>query len=264
LRNPERFRRLLLLPMLVALLLLYLSARALSAASNGAAPESIHSTVTPDPFETVESTPSPSPTATTTASPTVTVTPSPASTATPSGTPTPTPTAYFAYLQGLQLMPPPAPGCTPLPHIPAYSLIEEQNITRLLNEFRVANGRPALNIMSHLVHASRRHALDMADNGLNSHLGSDGSTVGDRVTDACYVWNGVGEILGHLTGAQVMAEGWFNSPGNRALILSDEYIDFGAAYYYDPGSRFGHYWVVTFARPLSAGHPPAEVPLALE
>ena len=74
----------------------------------------------------------------------------------------------------------------------------------------------------------------------------------------------MGEIIGHLSEAQIMAEGWFNSPSNRDLILSNEYIDFGAAYYYDPESRFGYYWVVTFARPLAAGPPPLEEARSLD
>jgi len=39
------------------------------------------------------------------------------------------------------------------------------------------------------------HSRDMGDNNFFSHMGSDGLSVGDRVTNAGYDWSAVGENI---------------------------------------------------------------------
>jgi uncharacterized protein YkwD len=194
---------------------------------------------TPDPQSSTTPTAEPSGTVTTTATATIAATP---------------PSAYTSYLPVLSESPPPSPpGCIPLPHIPAYSLSTEQELASLLNEFRLSEGETALNVMPHLTNAARRHAWDMAENDLDGHIGSDDSNVGDRATAACYEWLQIGQIWGSGESAESMLNSWAQSPANRDLILSEEYIDIGLAYMYDDESRFQHYWVVVFGRPVSAG-----------
>jgi len=40
--------------------------------------------------------------------------------------------------------------------------------------------------------------------------------------------------------------GWMNSPGHRANILSDSYDQVGIGYYYDANAPYRYYWVQIF------------------
>ena len=46
-----------------------------------------------------------------------------------------------------------------------------------------------------LIAAAIGHTLDMVNNDFFSHTGSDGSSLGSRVTDEKYEWNSVGENI---------------------------------------------------------------------
>jgi uncharacterized protein YkwD len=205
--------------------------------------------MTPDMTGTPEATGTASPTPT--SSPTGTIEPF----ETPQGTATVTPADYYdSYLPVLADMPPLAPpGCVPFAYIPPSSLSSEQKLTMLLNDYRIDNLESRLNNIPQLSQAARLHAKDLAEHDLISHFGSDGSSVGSRVSSACYEWLHIGEILGNGEDAKSMFASWIQSDANRELIQSTEYIDFGIGYHYNPDSVFKHYWVVVFARPVSAG-----------
>jgi len=49
-----------------------------------------------------------------------------------------------------------------------------------------------------------------------------------------------------------MFDWWMNSPVHRAAILSPDVTEAGAVKLYAPGSPWGFYWVVDFARPVAA------------
>lgn len=200
----------------------------------------------------------PSPNATATATGTATQTAATATlAATPTGTPagTPSPTAvprgrlfYFpaAYYQ----LSPSPPDCIPRPHIPATSLSSEATLTGIFNSFRDEAGLSTLAWASGPTQASRRHAGDMARNGVEGFTGSDGSNPGQRLREACYDWVVVGQIIGWgFADPAVMAASWLGSPAHTALILDTRYDDLGPAYAFDESSRWRHYWAVTFAQP---------------
>jgi len=94
------------------------------------------------------------------------------------------------------------------------------------------------------------HSRDMGDNNFFSHKGSDGLSVGDRVSNAGYDWSAVGENIaaGQQTIDMVMAV-WLDSPGHCANIMSSVYTEFGAASYSVDGSDYPIYWTQVFARP---------------
>lgn len=126
-------------------------------------------------------------------------------------------------------------------------------MAHLINAYRLGSGIAALNEIPQLTQAARRHATDMAENEFVGHDGSDGSSVGDRVSDACYHWVGIGQIIGINDTALEMFLAWINSEGNRALILSEEYQDFGVGYAYNADRVQKNSWVVVFGRPAAAG-----------
>ena len=94
------------------------------------------------------------------------------------------------------------------------------------------------------------HSRDMGDVNFFSHTGSDGLSVGDRVTNAGYDWSAVGENIaaGQPTIVAVMTA-WLGSPGHCANIMSASYMEIGAASYAVSGSDYSIYWTQDFARP---------------
>jgi uncharacterized protein YkwD len=94
------------------------------------------------------------------------------------------------------------------------------------------------------------HSRDMGDYNFFSHTGSDGLSVGDRVTNAGYVWTAVGENIaaGQPTIDAVM-KAWLDSPGHCANIMSTSYTEIGASSYTVSGSDYSIYWTQIFARP---------------
>jgi uncharacterized protein YkwD len=94
------------------------------------------------------------------------------------------------------------------------------------------------------------HSRDMGDNNFFSHTGSDGLSVGDRVTNAGYDWVAVGENIaaGQPTIDAVMTA-WLDSPGHCENIMSPSYTEIGAASYTVSGSDYSIYWTQEFARP---------------
>jgi uncharacterized protein YkwD len=94
------------------------------------------------------------------------------------------------------------------------------------------------------------HSRDMGDVNFFSHTGSDGLSVGDRVTNAGYVWTSVGENIaaGQPTIDAVM-NAWLSSPGHCANIMSPTYTEIGATSYTVSGSDYSIYWTQDFARP---------------
>lgn len=94
-----------------------------------------------------------------------------------------------------------------------------------------------------LADAAERHAQDMADNEFFEHEGSDGSTVGQRVTEAGYTWMAVAEnIAWGYNSVEAVMQGWEDSPGHCENLMSSTYSQIGVA-------RVGDYWVQVFAKP---------------
>jgi uncharacterized protein YkwD len=91
--------------------------------------------------------------------------------------------------------------------------------------------------------AADAHTRDMAGHSHFDHVGTDGSTVGDRVTRQGYAWRRVGENIARYqqTVDQVVAA-WAESPGHCANLMNPSYAEFGAA-------EADRYWTQVFGRP---------------
>ena len=96
-----------------------------------------------------------------------------------------------------------------------------------------------------LTWAAQAHSADWAAHGTMSHTGSDGSSPGDRLTRAGYLWSAYGENVayGYATAEQVMA-GWMASPGHRANILTCSFKEIGVGF-----AQPGSYWTQDFGTP---------------
>ncbi len=109
---------------------------------------------------------------------------------------------------------------------------------QLVNEARVA-GRTcgsrgwfeathALALESRLSAAAQWYSDDMHHNGAWNHIGSDGSTLAERVDRTGYPWLALGENIakGYTSPESVMAA-WLASPGHCANIMRPEITEFG-------------------------------------
>jgi uncharacterized protein YkwD len=107
----------------------------------------------------------------------------------------------------------------------------------LLNEInaaRAANGCGAVAANPQLSAAAARQANDMLANNVRSHTGSDGSSVGQRISAAGYTaYANVGEIIFWSTGVGAVPAAavnwWMNSPGHRAIITDCGMTEAGVA-----------------------------------
>ncbi|MDX1438272.1 MAG: CAP domain-containing protein [Rubricoccaceae bacterium] len=94
-----------------------------------------------------------------------------------------------------------------------------------------------------LASAAIRHSNDMAEHDHFAHVGTDGSTVGDRVSQAGYEWREVGENIAHnQQSISEVVEAWANSSGHCANIMGDGFVEIGAA-------ETDRYWTQVFGRP---------------
>lgn len=109
---------------------------------------------------------------------------------------------------------------------------------------------PALTLSAMLSRAALVHSQDMAKKDFFEHKGSDGSTVGIRTARVGYVWRTVGEniAIGPQT-AEVVVQGWIDSPGHCANIMSAAFTQMGIAFVVDRKSEAGIYWTQVFGTP---------------
>mgnify|MGYP005840473907 CR=1 FL=1 len=150
------------------------------------------------------------------------------------------------YLPAISSGPAPTPAPSPTP---GPSALIEQRIAELINAARLEQGLSPLMVDGALTRAARRHSADMAANTFFDHIGSDGSTPGQRIEEAGYSWYACGETIaaGHATPEDVVTA-WLNSEGHREAILCPLYQDLGVGYVNDPTSVYGRYCTVDFAR----------------
>ena len=91
------------------------------------------------------------------------------------------------------------------------------------------------------------HAADMARYSYFSHTGRDGSQVGDRASRGGYRWRVVGEnIAAGQQQADAAVQGWLDSPGHCANIMSPAYTEMGLAFAVNKTSSAGIYWAQVF------------------
>lgn len=102
-----------------------------------------------------------------------------------------------------------------------------------------------------LQRSARVHSTDMATDNFFGHVGNDGRSVSDRVTDEHYSWQITGENIaaGQRDTAEVLA-GWLASPGHCANIMNPRYTTLAVACSSSRSADFGRYWTAVFAAPL--------------
>lgn len=122
---------------------------------------------------------------------------------------------------------------------------EEWEVLRLVNEERMERGLQPLSVYSKLQSVGDIRAKETAE--LFSHSRPDGSSCFSALKEKDISYNCAGENIaaGYVDSASVV-EGWMNSPGHRANILTESYNHIGIGYYYSADSYYGRYWTQMF------------------
>lgn len=118
----------------------------------------------------------------------------------------------------------------------------------LVNAHRAEAGATPLVWCPRLVVAAQRHSQDQAAANRMSHVGSDGSSLPDRVLAAGYTgWTGLGEnVAAGQPTVESVVSAWMASPRHRANLLAAGFahVGFGRA-----NSATGTpYWTQNFGR----------------
>ena len=125
-----------------------------------------------------------------------------------------------------------------------------QEIEQFINQKRSEQGLAPYTVSEALKQAALLHAVDCADRGELTHIGSDGSTVAVRAERAGYSSTEVTEITVTGRSTQFAIDWWMNeTPPNdphRSAILSDWTSEMGVAVV-EAGDTY--YFVAVFGRP---------------
>ncbi|MEO7854808.1 MAG: CAP domain-containing protein, partial [Rubrivivax sp.] len=98
--------------------------------------------------------------------------------------------------------------------------------------------------------ASLAHSDDMVSHNFFSHTGSDGSSAGQRASDAGYLWSTWGEnIADGQNSVDSVVTAWMGSPGHCANIMNAGFRDIGLACVNGgAGNATRSYWTMTLGR----------------
>ena len=124
----------------------------------------------------------------------------------------------------------------------------EQEILRLTNVEREANGLPALIWDSRLGAAARSHSTDMAQRDYFSHISPEGEGPGERLRKEGYsdIWM-ENIAAGAATPSDVVA-GWMGSEVHRANILNPGFTHVGVGVCYREEATYRYYYTQDFGR----------------
>jgi len=141
----------------------------------------------------------------------------------------------------------------------------KNRVVELMNVQRVKHGCTPLKINPRLTAAAQRHSADMALNNFFSHIGSDGSTMDQRMRAVGYIPRKYAENVsaGQDTPEAVVAT-LMASPSHRTSILDCELQEVGIGYYHQSDDQYSvltddrsihgpffYYWTQDFATPAS-------------
>jgi uncharacterized protein YkwD len=132
--------------------------------------------------------------------------------------------------------------------------IDSKLLVELVNEVRLAGCNcgdeympPAGKVVwnAKLAQAAQSHSEYQFANETLTHTGKNGTSIGDRATQAGYEWSSVGEnvAMGYKD-EKLVVQGWLKSPGHCKNIMNKSFTDMGVG-------KKGDYWTQLFAKPLA-------------
>lgn len=120
----------------------------------------------------------------------------------------------------------------------------EYTMLNLVNQERVSRGLPPVSLSFALRDLSRTYAQDMFLRGYFSHYNSEGESPFDRMTKASIAFLAAGENLALAPNVLIAHQGFMQSPGHRANILSSEFGTLGVGVI--DGGIYGEMFVQEF------------------
>jgi uncharacterized protein YkwD len=118
---------------------------------------------------------------------------------------------------------PPVPTPSPSPTAPSDIVTMENQVKTLVDNERIANGKPALEWNESLRTVARKHSQDMIDRNFFSHINPDGLDPFQRMTAAGISFTAAAENIAQNQGfadpGSQAVIGWMNSQGHRDNIL---------------------------------------------
>ncbi len=140
---------------------------------------------------------------------------------------------YFAVNVFVRLL-----DSTPFHILGFTSSITIDEVVRLTNEQRLAQGLPPLRYNETLADAARRKAANMFEENYWAHNSPSGKTPWVWFTQAGYNYTNAGENLAKDFGStDRLLSAWMASPTHKANIISDKFQDLGVAVV--PGTLLG-------------------------
>lgn len=122
------------------------------------------------------------------------------------------------------------PGTDTTPDSGSVSSLERQ-VVALVNQERAAYGLSPLTLSADLSDGARLKSQDMRDNRYFDHNSPTYGTPFEMMRSLGITYRAAAEniAMGYRT-AEAVVNGWMNSPGHRANILSDKYTEIGVGH----------------------------------
>ena len=122
------------------------------------------------------------------------------------------------------------PGTDTTPDSGSINSLERQ-VVALVNQERAAYGLSPLTLSADLSDGARLKSQDMRDNRYFDHNSPTYGTPFEMMRSLGITYRAAAEniAMGYRT-AEAVVNGWMNSPGHRANILSDKYTEIGVGH----------------------------------
>lgn len=143
----------------------------------------------------------------------------------------------------------------------AWAQFEEEVVTRT-NDARAAGATCGANgafppvgpvsLEERLRCAARQHSGAMGEDGFFAHDNPNtGTSPFDRIDAEGYAYSAAGENIAAGYGSpEEVVQGWLDSDGHCANLMSGAYVEIGVGYAHVEDSEYGRYWTQVFASPL--------------
>lgn len=145
---------------------------------------------------------------------------------------------------------PEEPTSTPTTEVPIDPAAYAGEMLALLNQYRAEHDLPELAFDATLTASAMGYAKYMATTNFFGHYPPSGSTPSGRIAAAGFEGQYEGEALsaGQPTPAVALSR-LLGSSAHAAILLNSAPTLVGVGYFYEPGSKYGHYWAVVTAKP---------------
>jgi uncharacterized protein YkwD len=137
-------------------------------------------------------------------------------------------------------------SATPIPQISTWP----QQTVQIVNEVRTGHGLPPLLLSDTLAAAAQSHAEECGQRGSGGHVGTDGSDIKTRITEAGYDPGGWAECWAQQQSPQAAVDIWMDEvppdDPHRRTLLSSWLTEIGVGV---AQGGWGYYFVADFGRP---------------